>query len=1713
MINFIICPRAIGAVAFFTGLIKIKSGNINRKHLLLFLFVFSFGIIYANDYYWVGGTGAWSDINHWATTSGGGILHAQVPTANDNVYFDDNSFLTGNCTITINSKNAICHNMDWTGSGFNPRLSGHDTTSLRIYGSLKFSANLIQNYDGIVAFESTNTGETISLSEKIFNNHVYFQGNGGGWQFDDDFSTLKNIYFIHGNLSTNGHKLCCEGFYSDYHNPRTLNLGNSLIELDCWNIDGRNLDFNASLSNFIVTDTLSNFNGNKLIYNNIDFVGSNGSLSNNNVYVVFSNINFLTKGSISGDCKIDSVIFYDQGFISDNDSINFVLFEKSGSISGGNHVIKKVIFEGNGILEGNNKVDTLHFLQGGSVLGNNIIGELIIKSNGIIDGENNIHQATLEDNSSLNGQNTFDILTFSPGGTYTFAINSTQTINDEFNIIGNCYQPIRMLSDTNGVQANIKMVNGSVIGDFLSLRDLNAVCNTHFIANNSVDLGNNTNWTIETTSGIDLYWVNGSGDWNDPDHWDIISGGSGGNCPPTELDNVYFDQNSFTNLYSQVNINIRNAVCKDMNWEGAGFSPMLSGDYNNNLRIHGSLTFINQMNVVYEGETFFEATELGQTISSANQIFIHNVWFNGRGGSWYLLDNFTSQNEIFFQQGEIYTLANDISCDCFSSIDTTKRTLNLSTSKISLFGNGKIVWGISGQNLSLFADSSLIISFSSMGEIYNYKENTLIYNDIEFHGTGSELHNVAFCKYNLVSFFNNSGSIVGECTIDTASFHGKDGTILGNDTIKAALFYEGGGKLSNSNHIIEIAVFHDNGLIDGNNKIDTALFFGKGILSGGNTIDTTIIYNEAIISGENTIRTTTLLGDGKFEGNNIFNDLTFSKMCSYYLENNHTQTIINNFNAIGSCTGPIIIHSDENTQQAKIEKINGTVKVYYLLLRDIKAVGNGIPFIAYNSADLGNNLNWNIFSSTPKELYWIGSTGNWTDSLHWAGTSGGPGGYCIPTPIDNVHFDSNSFLSENDTVKVNIGNAMCHNMDWTGSKSHPIFSSDETNNLRIFGSLYLTQDMSFEFNGPIFFESTEKNNHIRSNGNSFYKDISFQGIDGEWILDDTLSCLYNIYLIHGSLNTNEKVVICNSIWSNNSNHRVFDISSSTIIVNGSGDETWHLNGKNLEFSAQNSSIFFNSGNAFLKNRDGESFEYNNIRFLSNSKIYNTNAFTKYNLIEFYNDGEIHGDCMIDSVIFTGSGEISDSVIINYTHISGSMGNIIDGNHEIKTLIIENTGNIGGINSIDSLLIFGKATISGNNNINYAILQGDGILNGYNFFNSLKLTTGNTYELEESKIQTINYRFYIRGNNCFPITLRSQNEGEQAIIYVPSDTVSGDFIEMRDIKATGGAKFYSGNHSTDISNNTGWDFTNSPGYIFGFPNDTTICSGDLTIIGTENFNTDENTTYLWQDGSTGSNFTITNEDTLWLTINYAVSCSYTDSLLIYRKASPYVDLGDDHSLCFGDTIFIPIKSYNVSYLWNDGSPDSINFAAESGIYSVTVTANNGCTATDSINLISIPKPFVFIGNDTTINFNDRINLNAHNPGANYYWSNGDTSQIITVSGNQIIWVEVEKDGCFGYDTIFISEHPHCIIAVPSAFSPNGDNQNDKLFVRGDGFTEFELQIFNRFGEMVFQTKNSSIGWDGTFKGQKQGVDVYMYYLRGTCVSGYQVVKKGSVTLLR
>ncbi|SFD11560.1 gliding motility-associated C-terminal domain-containing protein [Chitinophaga sp. CF118] len=86
-------------------------------------------------------------------------------------------------------------------------------------------------------------------------------------------------------------------------------------------------------------------------------------------------------------------------------------------------------------------------------------------------------------------------------------------------------------------------------------------------------------------------------------------------------------------------------------------------------------------------------------------------------------------------------------------------------------------------------------------------------------------------------------------------------------------------------------------------------------------------------------------------------------------------------------------------------------------------------------------------------------------------------------------------------------------------------------------------------------------------------------------------------------------------------------------------------------------------------------------------------------------------------------------------------------------------------------------------------------------------------------------------------------------------------------------------------------------------------------------------------------------------------------------------------------------------------------------------------------------------------------------------------------------------------------------IPSAFSPNRDGVNDVFLVKGFGIAKFNMKVYNRWGQLMFETNSPSIGWDGTFKGNLQPMDVYAFVINLEFSDGTTASKNGSVTLLR
>jgi gliding motility-associated-like protein len=86
-------------------------------------------------------------------------------------------------------------------------------------------------------------------------------------------------------------------------------------------------------------------------------------------------------------------------------------------------------------------------------------------------------------------------------------------------------------------------------------------------------------------------------------------------------------------------------------------------------------------------------------------------------------------------------------------------------------------------------------------------------------------------------------------------------------------------------------------------------------------------------------------------------------------------------------------------------------------------------------------------------------------------------------------------------------------------------------------------------------------------------------------------------------------------------------------------------------------------------------------------------------------------------------------------------------------------------------------------------------------------------------------------------------------------------------------------------------------------------------------------------------------------------------------------------------------------------------------------------------------------------------------------------------------------------------------VPNAFTPNSNDVNSKIFVRGFGIAKMRFTIWNRWGQKVFETGNRFEGWDGRVKGVVQPMDVYAYTLDVEFFDGTKTTRKGDITLIR
>ncbi|MCS6935707.1 MAG: gliding motility-associated C-terminal domain-containing protein [Chitinophagales bacterium] len=250
-------------------------------------------------------------------------------------------------------------------------------------------------------------------------------------------------------------------------------------------------------------------------------------------------------------------------------------------------------------------------------------------------------------------------------------------------------------------------------------------------------------------------------------------------------------------------------------------------------------------------------------------------------------------------------------------------------------------------------------------------------------------------------------------------------------------------------------------------------------------------------------------------------------------------------------------------------------------------------------------------------------------------------------------------------------------------------------------------------------------------------------------------------------------------------------------------------------------------------------------------------------------------------------------------------------------------------------------------------------------------------------------------------------------------------------------------------------------------------------------------------------------------------TYTDSTSCYGPA--YND---------GSAHIIATTLTNGPYTYSiDGGPEQLSgdfYFLSAGQHTIKAVNNYGCVSEIPV-LVLEPLPIIVDVIPDTLELTlgetqqvQTVFLNATN--VTYQWENtlglscsDCPNPYVTAyqTGNHVIVVS-ERNGnsvCSGSATLHVKVLPKQPLYIPNAFSPNGDGNNDVFMIYGQGIGSVDLTIFNRWGELVFESNNQFDGWDGTYKGVMQNPDVYAYYARITYLDGKKVEKRGSVTLVR
>jgi len=293
-------------------------------------------------------------------------------------------------------------------------------------------------------------------------------------------------------------------------------------------------------------------------------------------------------------------------------------------------------------------------------------------------------------------------------------------------------------------------------------------------------------------------------------------------------------------------------------------------------------------------------------------------------------------------------------------------------------------------------------------------------------------------------------------------------------------------------------------------------------------------------------------------------------------------------------------------------------------------------------------------------------------------------------------------------------------------------------------------------------------------------------------------------------------------------------------------------------------------------------------------------------------------------------------------------------------------------------------------------------------------------------------------------------------------------------------------------------------------DTKLCPDQTLLLEVEI----PGVTYLWNDLSNLPSYLISQPGTYWVVVD-AMGCKANDTIEVDYVALPPLFLGNDTVLCPGENLLLNATIQDATYTWQDHSTASTYLVNHTGNYTVNVNLHS-CSVADTIQVEFLTNIVLDLGNDQNICDGETIILDPGLQGdLEYLWQDQTTTLTYAVQNAGQYWLQVKDDCGISSDTVSVTvDQCDCKIYFPNTFSPNGDNINDMATPRSMcELTAYSLQIFDRYGGLLFETRNAGDGWDGTMNSNPVQSGVYVYLLIYAFEDGQRQRLTGDITVLR